>query len=291
MSVTIYPWHEPLLARLDEAILADRLPQGLILAGQPGWGQGILAARFAERLLDLPLGRVDAEFAHPDLRWEKPGGKKVYKVEQARSALNFVANRPSNAPRKVLVLTEGDRFNEATANALLKTLEEPPPNNHIIIPTSALAQMLPTIRSRAQVWRVASMSFEAVQPWLLERGVPDTAVDDLLFELGGAPEHVLEAWNAGARPIGGALADLRRSGNLQNVVSGWSDQELDLLLARWYRHLRSALAGEGVFADVAKPALISFADELHGMRRFEQTSNAPNRTLILERLGHLWAQT
>ncbi|MCR9279222.1 MAG: hypothetical protein NXH85_14755 [Pseudomonadaceae bacterium] len=290
MSTTIDPWHEPLLRRLDDALAADRLPQGLILAGQSGWGQGVLAARIAEKLLGLPLGRVDDEFAHPDLRWEKPGGKKVYKVEQARSALEFVANRPSNAPRKVLVLTEGDRFNEATANALLKTLEEPPPNNHIIIPTSALAQMLPTIRSRMQVWRVASVGFDVVAPWLLERGVPQAAIDDLLFELGGAPEHVLDAFNDGARPIGTDLAELRGGGKLQSVVSGWSDQQLDLLLARWYRHLRSALAGEGMFAGLSTPALLNFADELQGMRRFEQMSNAPNRTLILERLGHLWAQ-
>ncbi len=290
MSVAIDPWHEPLLARLDEAMAADRLPQGLILAGQPGWGQGVLAARFAERLLGLPVGRVDAEFAHPDLRWEKPGGKKVYKVDQARDVLGFIANRPSNAIRKVLVLTQGDRFNEATANALLKTLEEPPPNNHILIPTSALAQMLPTIRSRAQVWRVAGLGREIVVPWLLERGVPDSAVDDLLFELGGAPEHVLDAWTGGARPIGGALAELRRGASLQATVSGWSDQALDLLLARWYRHLLSALAGAGPFAGLPMTALISFADELSGARRVEQISNAPNQTLILERLGHLWSQ-
>lgn len=286
----IDPWHEPLLARLDAAIAAERLPQGLILAGQPGWGQSVLAARIAERLLELPVGRIDGEFAHPDLRWEKPEGKKVYKVDQARDVLGFVANRPSNAVRKVLVLTEGDRFNDATANALLKTLEEPPPNNHILIPTSALAQMLPTIRSRTQVWRVASADAGVVRPWLLERGVPESAVDELLFELGGAPEHVLDAWTAGTRPIGGALADLRRGASLQSIVSGWSDQALDLLLARWYRHLICALASEGPFAALSTPGLISFADELAGARRVEQISNAPNQTLILERLGHLWSQ-
>ncbi|HEY9724058.1 MAG TPA: hypothetical protein V6D47_18795, partial [Oscillatoriaceae cyanobacterium] len=96
--------------------------------------------------------RAIASSNHPDVRvWELPEGEKTFKVEQVRALIAAVAYQPYQGRRKVHVLAAFDAIQAAGANALLKTLEEPPGETTLVLLARSLESVLPTIASRCQI--------------------------------------------------------------------------------------------------------------------------------------------
>jgi DNA polymerase-3 subunit delta' len=139
--------HAPAEAQFEAARSRGRLHHAWLLTGPEGAGKATFAYRAARRLLgapadegfgilgadpDHPVSRQVMARSHPDLlvlEREGPDGKprKVIPVEEARRLAEFFSKSPASAPHRVAIVDAADDLNVNAANAILKTLEEPPP--------------------------------------------------------------------------------------------------------------------------------------------------------------------
>jgi DNA polymerase-3 subunit delta' len=117
------------------------------------------------------------------------------KVDAVRAALDFAALTPSRARLKVLVVHPAEALNAVAANALLKTLEEPPGAMRFLLGCGAPHALLPTIRSRCQAVALPTPERAAALAWLAAQGVADA--DIVLDACGGEPLAALEHARAG----------------------------------------------------------------------------------------------
>jgi DNA polymerase III subunit delta' len=102
---------------------------------------------------------------HPDVGLLRPGGRFI-NVPQMRELEREANFRPFEGRARLFIIEEADRLNEASSNALLKTLEEPPPATHLVLLTARPAALLPTIRSRCQAVRFAPLSAAEIEDHL-----------------------------------------------------------------------------------------------------------------------------
>lgn len=125
------------------------------------------------------------------------------RVEQVRAAVAFAATTPSRGRGKAIVVFPAERMNAVAANALLKTLEEPPGTVRFVLATGAEGRLLPTIRSRCIGVPMPVPSREAALAWLAGEGVAAAKGGaELLDASGGRPEAALELHREG---VDGAL--------------------------------------------------------------------------------------
>lgn len=104
---------------------------------------------------------------HPDVGLVQPP-TRTFHVVQMRAIEREANYRPFEGVARFFLIDEADKLNDASANALLKTLEEPPPTSHIILITSRPAVLLPTIRSRCQAIRFAPLRPEEIEEHLTQ---------------------------------------------------------------------------------------------------------------------------
>lgn len=166
--------HEASEATLAAALDSGRLAHGWLISGSKGVGKATLAYRFARALLgaarapgtlearrDDPVSRRVEQAAHPDLRtatrWD-PEDQKIKRdlPVSAIRALTAFFEMKADGPtgRRVGIVDCADDMNDSAANALLKTLEEPPPGAVLILIAHAPGGLLPTIRSRCRRLRL-----------------------------------------------------------------------------------------------------------------------------------------
>jgi DNA polymerase-3 subunit delta' len=93
--------------------------------------------------------------------------KRVLRVEQMRQIEKEANFRPFEGKARVFLIDEADKLNDASANALLKVLEEPPGTSHLILITARPAMLLPTILSRCQMIRFAPLAPAEIESYLL----------------------------------------------------------------------------------------------------------------------------
>ena len=212
-----FPWHRATLSKL----LADRarLPHALLVQGSKGIGKTEFARALAAGLLcespqqGLACGRCVSchwfeQGNHPDYREVVPEAsaddegdgteseaarpekaekaKSLFiKIEQIRDVADFVALTTHRAGHRVLVLRPAETLHPNAANALLKTLEEPPPHTLIVLVSDRPARLLPTIRSRCRVLELPKPPREDALAWLKAERVE--APEAALAAAGGAP--------------------------------------------------------------------------------------------------------
>lgn len=148
------------------------------------FGQSLLCDQFAEGAVDCcgrcgPCRQV-AVLSHPDFYLvECPEGKRELPIDlilgaperRGREGLcHDLAQTPMGGRRKIAIIDDADLMNEAGANALLKTLEEPPAHSLIILIAANRDAILPTILSRCQILRFGPLSVEDVTEILLKEG-------------------------------------------------------------------------------------------------------------------------
>ncbi|WP_298139347.1 DNA polymerase III subunit delta' [Acidiferrobacter sp.] len=150
------PWHK---AAWNRVARAEQLPHALLITGPPGIGKRPFAERLARRLVceqgtacdACRACRLAASGHHPDvLTLRVPEGKAEIPVDEARAVNEFLTLKPHLASRRVVLIVDADCLNRSASNALLKTLEEPPPESYLLLVSDAPARLLPTIRSRCQ---------------------------------------------------------------------------------------------------------------------------------------------
>jgi DNA polymerase-3 subunit delta' len=123
---------------------------------------------------------------HPDLLWARtPEGKHEFPIDTMREFCALLARKPTRGGRKVGIVEDADDFNQESANAFLKTLEEPPPGTLLLLLATSIDRQLPTILSRCQVIRFRALSPSDLSAVLVEKEVDDAARRDRLVRLAG----------------------------------------------------------------------------------------------------------
>src|SRR5688572_21410358 len=209
--------HRPLLELLGRATARGTLPPSLIFAGPEGVGKRLTASALAQLLnCDRPVeyepqktegGKHDggkdacgecapckriARGVHADVLVIEPGESGSIKVEQVREAIDRAAYRPFEGRRRLVIVDPADALVDVAQEALLKTLEEPPPASVFVLITSRPDVLLPTVRSRCQRLRFGPLS---------AGGVADVLIRE--HDLAPAGAHAAAAAAAGS--IGQAL--------------------------------------------------------------------------------------
>lgn len=138
----------------------DKVGHAYLFVGAPGSGKKTAALSLACALYcdDGGCGQCAActrvrRRSHPDLHLVEPEGTAGYLAEQVRQIIHDVSLAPVEGPYKIYIFESADLFNDASANAFLKTLEEPPDDVVIILMAHTYDRVLPTIASRCQVVR------------------------------------------------------------------------------------------------------------------------------------------
>ena len=142
---------------LERAVAAGRTSHAYLFVGAPGSGKLDAAWALAQALLcgEGGCGACDpcvrvARHTHPDVHLYQPESATGYLIAQVRDLLEDVALAPIRGARKVYIIDRAERLRSNAANALLKTLEEPPAHTTFILLGTSTDVMLPTIVSRCQ---------------------------------------------------------------------------------------------------------------------------------------------
>lgn len=282
------PWHDGQWRFLQQAVAHNRLPHALLLSGPPGLGKQQFVSSFAQSMLCMdidsegnPCGvcrqcQLLHSGNHPDFRWVKPDeeSKSGDITIEAIRALAANATLTTHAGgSKVIVIQPAHRMNNAAANSLLKTLEEPTPGNLLLLLTDQPGRLLATIRSRCQkILFKPPLRSEAI-PWLSGRvrhGDPEL----LLTLANGAPLKALQLDNNELLEARGEMARgfLQLLGGRRDPIStaqAWGGFDRALLLewlAGWVIDLiRLKEGGDGrmLFNQDFTQALQKTADKLN----------------------------
>lgn len=141
--------------------------------------------------LQAPLGwTVGDESEAPESGSKTRQPSKEIRVEAVRAAVAFAQTTPARDAGKVVVLHPAERMNGISANALLKTLEEPAGTARFILSSSAPQSLLPTIRSRCQALGLPLPDLAQATAWLAGQGV--AAPEVVLAAAGGQPLDALD---------------------------------------------------------------------------------------------------
>lgn len=241
--------HEIAEASFEDARERGRLHHAWLLTGPEGVGKATFAYRAARRLLgappepsygvlgaspDHPVSRQIIAHSHPDiLVLERIGedGKprKVIPVDEARKLSEFFSKSPATSPHRVAIIDAADDLNVNAANAVLKTLEEPPSRGILLLVSHSPGRLLPTIRSRCR--RLAFHALpEAEVASFVQARTEANAEDAIRVSrmAGGAPGRAVALYAAGAVAIDDAAREILL--NLPKV-----DEGLALALADRFR--------------------------------------------------------
>lgn len=152
---------ESALAILRTALRSGRMAHAYLFLGPEGVGKRLTALTLAKAMncKSSPEAGDSCEGCpscakinssnHADVILLEPEGE-VIKIHQVRELQRQLRYRPLEGGRRVCIIDPADKMNDAASNALLKTLEEPPDETHLILITSNPHQILPTILSRCQ---------------------------------------------------------------------------------------------------------------------------------------------
>lgn len=223
-----------------EAVERGRLHHAWLLAGPEGVGKATFAFRAARRLLGArpdpafgllgaapedPVSRLVQSRSHPDLLvLEREGEdgklKRGISVDEARRLPEFFAKSPSIAAWRVAIIDAADDLNPSAANAVLKTLEEPPERGVVLMVSHAPGALLPTLRSRCRRLNFAPWPEARVARFVQGAADLDAGDADRLAALScGAPGRALRLQAQGALELDGTARALFEGGTGRQDVA------------------------------------------------------------------------
>lgn len=189
-----------ILERFTKLVEAERLAHAYLFIGPKRIGKGETALAVA-KLVNCE-NPVESGFCgtcpscvkitggiHPDIHMVAPGGDSI-KIEDIRELLGQSQLRPFEAKVKVFIIQDVERLTLEASNALLKTLEEPSKNTLIILTTSLIDRVLPTIKSRCQIFQIFPLSNEELKKRFLADKFSESEAHFFAYFSEGCPGRI-----------------------------------------------------------------------------------------------------
>ena len=165
-----------------------------LFTGPSGVGKARVALSFAAELVSRSEAGRDRvmRMSHPDVVLIGPEGRAGFGVGQSRMAITAASLRPVESDRKVFILDEVSTMTEAAANALLKTLEEPPARTVFVLVAESADDLPPTVASRCRLVRFGRVPEGELEAALVERGAEAERASMIARIAGGRPGLALD---------------------------------------------------------------------------------------------------
>lgn len=270
--------------RFASAWATRKLHHAWLFAGPKGVGKATFAHAAARRVLadaagppfdavgfeapnEHPIVKLVEAGSHPDMRWLKrlpkekgEGLARDISVDQVRDLGEFMGMTAALSPWRVAVIDTVDELASAGANALLKMLEEPPPNTLFFLISHASGRLLPTIRSRCRLLHFEALGDDAMTS-VLEARSPDLSSPERkrIVEMSfGSAGRALAFVELGLAKIEDAALSILRQGDPTNAKRS----ELALDLGK-----KGAADRYAAFLDLAPSLIAREARRLVGARR------------------------
>lgn len=270
--------HESIIQHLQNAIMSHKVSHAYILHGEDGMGKKLLAAAFAKTLQCEERGinscnsckscmQADSS-NHPDIIWVTHE-KISIGVDDIRLQVNAdIQVKPYNSPYKIYIIADADKLTEQAQNALLKTMEEPPEYAVLLLLTSNVSILLPTILSRCVLLNLKPVDKQAIKGFLMsQHQIPDYMAEVAAAFSGGnvgkaikyASSEEFEQMKENVLHILKYIDDME----LYEVISGLKfltgdknniDDYIDLMIL-WYRDVL-------MFKATTDPDLLLYREEL-----------------------------
>lgn len=217
----------PVKEALSRAFSSGRFPHALLFTGEKGTGKNTLAALTARALVCrrpelAPCGECPGCIrakagSHPDIRVIQGSGVSgALGVEAAGRMLEDAYRMPEEAAYNVYIVRLGQSTQPAAQNKLLKLIEEPPKSAVFILLCPTAEAVLPTIRSRAQIFALRPPDSEEAAGWLTEKkGVEPERARELALLCGGNLGRMQEELEGGS-----AAQALRLARGIAEAVRG-----------------------------------------------------------------------
>jgi DNA polymerase-3 subunit delta' len=257
-----YVGHDKAWRQFATACDSQKIHHGWILSGPRGIGKSAFALRAAAMLVDPEnaYASMITRGSHPDILSVKRLPKEALKedddiddvtefkrsitVDQIRGLQQSLTTRPGLSNRRAIIIDAADDLERGGANALLKSLEEPPVGTFFFLISHASDRLLPTIRSRCQILRFEALS-DADMANVLHRAVPEVSADEVqaLIRLGnGTPGQALDFLGLDLKEIEDAMTSMLRTGDRDNALRNGLADRLSLKAAqpRYEAFLRRA---------------------------------------------------
>lgn len=234
--------HDRAVDQFRTAWESRALHHAWLLAGPRGVGKAHFARTAALRMLaqaagpafdrpgletpeDHPIAKLVAAGSHPDMRWlqrlENPKTGNLARnisVDQVRELGDFLGLTSALSPWRAVVIDTVDELEKSGANALLKMLEEPPPNTVFFLVSHAPGRLLPTIRSRCRRLDFCALASDAMTS-ILERGLPELSAQErseLVPVAGGSVGRALAFASLELGPLEKSALAILREGDRDN---------------------------------------------------------------------------
>lgn len=315
--MSIYIWQNEVWQKL--ASMQERLPHALLLRGQAGTGKYDFAQHLAQSLLCLNRDAQGhacqactscswfVQSHHPDYRLLTPeqesdnedapasatGKKSQISVAQVRDLFGFLElTSHQSGGRRVVVIHPAEALNVASANALLKILEEPPAGVIFLLVSHQPQRLLPTILSRCQKIDMPVPQEQAALAWLQQNGVKDSA--HYLAYAGGSPllalqmsaennqqlEGLWQSLSKGSKLDPFAVAPLCAKQGMPAAVQALQKWVYDLVNCRLTGEIRYHEQSRNALQGLAKSVDLSLLLELQ--RKLDQARKSATHPLNTE---------
>lgn len=233
-----YIGHDKCWDIFESALKRGKMHHGWILAGARGMGKARFAKRMAYSIIDpsgLRKNLIDAG-THPDFHiisrppkeLPKEGEgvdpnaelKRSINIEQIRKLQSVLNVKPSMSGKRVIIIDSADDMERAAANALLKSLEEPPQGTIFLLISHASEKLLPTIKSRCQTMRFDPLSEDQMQAALNMQldGISDTERTALVRAGNGSPGRALAFKGLDLAEIDTIMDSIKNKGDPNNAL-------------------------------------------------------------------------
>jgi DNA polymerase-3 subunit delta' len=255
--------HEAVVDLLSARVRSGRVGHAYLITGPPGIGRATLAVRLAQAVNcevvaaeggGDPCGEcrscdLIARRAHADMQFIEPDGRYI-RIETIRDLQHDIMLRPIEARSRVAIIEEMQHATDQAADALLKTLEEPPPTSRLILTADAAESLRPTIVSRCQVVPLRPVPVDRIAAALIDRLSLSPGEASMLARLsGGRPGWAIraadqpETLEARAAILEGMFAALSadRVGRFQYAEAISRADDLPAILDVWQSFWRDVL--------------------------------------------------
>jgi len=276
--------HEYITRHLKEAINNHKVSHAYIFNGAKGTGKAILAGAFAKALqcenndgdsCGTCHSCLQAESGNqPDIKWITHDKPATISVDDIRVQVNNdIAIKPYSSPSKIYIIPDAQKMTTQAQNALLKTIEEPPEYAILLLLTSDVNILLPTILSRCVILNIKAVDTDVITGYLIKNyGIPDYKAKILAsFSQGNVGKAIKMAVSVDFQAMYDEILRLLRhidSMEMNEIVDAIKKMEaykmdiddvIDMMML-WYRDVM-------VLAATNDPNLIVFKEEYSALNK------------------------